>query len=119
MEKPASGGEVSHLESSCECAFPFVPQGKSHSPLVQIKLNLFFQTCLSNFSKVWLPAGPPEASLTWLPPAARCATSKAGCECAFPFVPQGKSHSPLILIGLNLFFKACLVNPLFINQAKV
>jgi len=45
-----------------------------------------------------------------MPPAARCATSKAGCECAFPFVPQGKSHSLLILIGLNLFFKACLSN---------
>ncbi|SCY76253.1 hypothetical protein SAMN05216233_12072 [Desulfoluna spongiiphila] len=51
-------------KAGCDCASPFVPQGKSHSPLIQIKLNLFFKTCLSNFSKVWPPAGPPEASLT-------------------------------------------------------
>jgi len=25
----------------------------------------YTQTCLSNFSKVWPPAGPPEATLSW------------------------------------------------------
>ncbi|VVS91256.1 hypothetical protein DBB_8240 [Desulfoluna spongiiphila] len=39
-----------------------------------------------------------------MPPVARCATSKAGCECDFPFIPQGKSHSPMVQIKLNLFF---------------
>ena len=30
------------------------------------------------------------------PPAARCATLKAGCQCALPLVPRGKSHWPQV-----------------------
>jgi len=26
--------------------------------------GIFFKTCLSNFSKVWPPAGPPEAAMS-------------------------------------------------------
>ncbi|WP_152005620.1 hypothetical protein [Desulfoluna spongiiphila] len=44
MEKPASGGQgMIPWTPGCECAFPFVPQGKSHSPLNQVELNLFLK----------------------------------------------------------------------------
>ena len=37
----------------------------------------------------------PYSSQEKRPPAARCATLKAGCGCALPLVPRGKSHPPL------------------------
>ena len=47
------------------------------------------------------------------PPAARCATLKAGCGCALPLVPRVKSHPLYGKIRSKIILKTCLLNPLF------
>ena len=49
-----------------------------------------------------------------VPPAARCATLKAGCGCALPLVPRAKSHPPLSwkCVGRIVSIQPCLCGSL-------
>ncbi|WP_236890513.1 hypothetical protein [Desulfoluna limicola] len=61
VEKKPPAARCATLKAGFGCALPLVPRDKSHPRLIRALPGNIFNTCLSNFSKVWPPAGPPEA----------------------------------------------------------
>ena len=97
----------------CQCALPLVPRVKSHWPSKHILPATLSKSCLSNFSKAWLPAGPPEASLTGLPPAARWGHLESSLPMRFDPRSSGQ-----ITLAFKAYFTGHTVKKLFVKLFK-